>query len=159
MSGEYIDVPVAEVQAGDEVRLDGFGSQGSEYQGDGFHPVHGHSITTVNVGPRLEAFRRSSIVSARRRKPEPQPKPGDWRCATSHWSQEPKEVFRASGGWSRDTRAGRPWVPKRGETVEVRERHTVADVYPDGLVVLTGNCVANYTKGSNVFMVDRRGKR
>ena len=115
---EWIDVPVDQVSVGDEVRLDGFGSQGSEYRGDGFHPVHTVGVSRINVGRSLETFRRSSIVACRRRKPEPQPKPGDWQCfdwdgftknpveclSTHHQKHEGRKVYRASGGWSADTR-------------------------------------------------------
>lgn len=129
MTSEWIDVPVGEVKIGDGVRLDGFGSQGSEYQGDGYHHVHDVRPTQISVGSSLETFRRSSILAVRRRKPEPNPKPGDWRCAD--WNPaKPTDyhlshhvpacrVYRASSGWSKDTRDGQPWVMQEGDPVNV----------------------------------------
>ena len=131
---EWIDVPVADVQTGDEVKVDGIGERGGKAMN--LAGIYWNAVTAIEekeivLGaceiPNLTGtgyrFRRSSIVSARRRKPEPSPKPGDWRhgpkCAMSKPFQPTipfgcgdSQVYRASGGWSRDTRDGQPWVMK-----------------------------------------------
>lgn len=182
---DYMDVPVADVQVGDEVKVDGYGRG----DGDAVVDVGGklwyyvysvsESVWLQDVaGVSVANFRRSSIVSARRRKPEPQPKPGDWRCCSNegHLTRPcPTEkhnerccVFRASGGWSRDTRDGQPWVMQQDDPVDVVVRAFVGD-----LQFALGNAArflgakpsrdtwANYYKGIGLTVnpVDRRGKR
>ena len=183
---EWIDVPVAEVQIGDEVRLDGFGSQGTEcLPGDGFNLVHDVRPSRISVGPSLETFRRSSIVAVRRRKPEPSPKPGDWRhgveCTSQitgrpiqngeKWVCVYPEVYRASGGWSMDTRTGQPWVMKEfgqaSATVPIvmgsicYSLRKLADDISQGPPIAKGEPLADYYRriGLDVRPADRRGKR
>jgi hypothetical protein len=122
---EWIDVSVAGVAVGDEVKVDGFG----EFLGSRSSVVELNGMcweTVTYVEPRHfnikdggdnTRFRRSSIVACRRRKPEPQPKPGHWQSLhEGMWercechgndrrsdSSFPHRVYRASG-WSPDTR-------------------------------------------------------
>lgn len=82
---EWMDVPVAEVAVGDEVKVDGIGENVAtggalESYASAWWLVRelpGEHVTLL--ADITAGFRRSSIVAVRRRKPEPQPKPGDWR--------------------------------------------------------------------------------
>lgn len=136
---EWIDVPVADVQTGDEVKVDGYGKPVPAGVAYSFSGLEYYSVVRITlrdvvidwmqgkgVEPKHVHIRRSSIVAVRRRKPEPSPKPGDWRCADLRGNVYPSgqvhgpagihcefcRVFRASGGWSKDTRIGQPWVMK-----------------------------------------------
>lgn len=141
---EWIDVPVAEVAKGDSVKIKGYGRRHDTaytFGGHDYYPVVLISGDDVMVdwmqgipGPERNVYIvRSSLVAARR-KPEPAPKPGDWRHGTPcslagttmrHIALGEREdcsgaeVYRASGGWSRDTRTGEPWVMREGDPVEV----------------------------------------
>lgn len=169
---EWIDVPVDQVAKGDEIKVRGTGDVGRQTISFYFAEAERwRAITQVDemlvwFGPvRID---RLNITAARRRKPEPQPKPGDWRCRKEDGSVSPciwrgdkdncqndSEVYRASGGWSRDTRTGEPWVPKPGEDVEVRLRRKVS-MLQGGAVGFNSNMFANYVGRDEVFMVERR---
>lgn len=132
MSENYINVPVAEVRVGDEVRVDGFGAVADgeclELKGFEFRKIVSMDSENVSLPERggQAVFRRSSIVAARR-KVEPakrEPKVGEWRhgakCAFLSTPGTPEfsilgrdlitmcddpEVYRSTG-WSADTRTG-----------------------------------------------------
>lgn len=177
---EWIDVPVAEVAVGDSVKIKGYGRRHDSaftFGGHESYPVvsvAGDDVTVdwmqgIPAPERYVSIVRSSIVAARRRKPEPAPKPGDWRCATSHWSQEPKEVYRASSGWSRNTRTGQPWVMKTGDPVEVVVEAVIGVSVGGNLRMAwssmsgldSGESWSDYYRriGLDVRPVERRGKR
>ncbi len=154
---EWIDVPVADVQTGDEVKVDGYGKPVPAGEAYSFSGLEYYSVVRITLRdvvidwmqgkPKHVHIRRSSIVSARRRKPEPQPQPGDWRCGHGYkkpdstpdvcygFSEGRKcergEVFRASGGWSRDTRTGQPWVMRVGDPVEIVVKSRIGNVLMD----------------------------
>lgn len=186
---KWIDVPVADVAVGDEVKVDGYGMRE-----DGMVHVIPKTLWVRLIGIRPDddvtikdtflvaaAYRRSSITAARRRKPEPAPKPGDWRCVyhesdqygygPKHADDEPHwhlcRVFRASGGWSRDTRTGEPWVMRKGDPVEIVVKSRIGNVLMD-LAAAARTDIAcgdeplpDYYRriGLDVRPVDRRGKR
>ena len=183
MTEEWIDVPVADVRAGDECKVDGYGRG----QGNTLVDVGGklwylaYSMTPETIwlqdvaGIAMVDFRRSSIVAVRRRTPEPSPQPGDWRCRVPGTCPEclaacgciSREVYRASGGWSRDTRTGQPWVMVTGSPVEVVVRAKVGAV-SDALSKASQQYLPksfeswsdHYKRiGLDVRPVDRRGKR
>ncbi len=106
------------------------------------------------------------------------PQPGDWRCRVPGTCPEclaacgciSREVFRASGGWSRDTRTGQPWVMQNGDPVEVVIPARIADISgplrnADDTYMRVQKSVdeswADYYKriGLDVRPADRRGKR
>lgn len=247
---EWIDVPVADVQVGDEVKVDGYGVLMTKPGFNYYAPEDDEEYRVVRLrNPRVDsveverivdgikfgehtfAFRRSSIVSARRRKPtpripepthawevmckvgvqakdtgatwlcslfaghtgahqawehhyiggrklaesEPSPKPGDWRCTNPHSGNAESHnlnciVLRGSGGWSRDTRTGQPWVMQNGDPVEVVIPARIADISgplrnADDTYMRVQKSVdeswADYYKriGLDVRPADRRGKR
>ena len=188
---EWIDVPVADVQTGDEVKVDGFGKSPSGsavgYVGCGLYDVASllpdSGVVIHDCGLRI-TIRRSSIVAVRRRKPEPSPKPGDWRHNSTNCGRGLQgrpcvdqneccyaEVFRASGGWSRDTRTGQPWVMKEfgqaSATVPIvmgsicYSLRKLADDISQGPPIAKGEPLADYYRriGLDVRPADRRGKR
>ena len=128
---EWIDVPVAEVAKGDEIKVRGTGRvvhQVISYyyaEAERWRAVTQVDDMIVWFGP--VHIDRLNITAVRRRTPEPSPQPGDWRCRVPGTCPEclaacgciSREVFRASGGWSRDTRTGQPWVMQIGDPVEV----------------------------------------
>ena len=97
---EWIDVPVAEVAVGDSVKIKGYGRRHDSaftFGGHESYPVvsvAGDDVTVdwmqgIPAPERYVSIVRSSIVAARRRKPEPAPKPGDWRCRKEDGSMTP----------------------------------------------------------------------
>ena len=200
---EWIDVPVAEVAVGDSVKIKGYGRRHDSaftFGGHESYPVvsvAGDDVTVdwmqgIPAPERYVSIVRSSIVAARRRKPEPAPKPGDWRCVRSElpprWFCEtamrdgkslhkscpygnPHEVYRASSGWSRNTRTGQPWVMKTGDPVEILIRGEAGNLMPAFFYsaeksVLSGPQLSGppyedfYKRiGLDVRPVDHRGKR
>lgn len=133
---EWIDVNPAEVKIGDEAKVDGYGKlsdRAYSFQGIEFYPVVRVDYPDLVVDwmqggshQKLVRVRRSSVVACRRRKPEPNPKPGDWGCANCYSVDGGvkvhvygcKGVYRASG-WSLDARTGQPWVMETGAPVRV----------------------------------------
>ena len=188
---EWIDVPVAEVAVGDSVKIKGYGRRHDSaftFGGHESYPVvsvAGDDVTVdwmqgIPAPERYVSIVRSSIVAARRRKPEPQPKPGDWRC--SEWDgftrtygpchnpkHESREVYRSGSGWSRDTRTGQPWVMKTGDPVEVVVEATAGTTVGASLRMAwadmepreNGEPLTHYYKriGLDVRPVERRGKQ
>ena len=188
---EWIDVPVAEVAKGDEIKVRGTGRvvhQVISYyyaEAERWRAVTQVDDMIVWFGP--VHIDRLNITAVRRRTPEPQPKPGDWRCegkgnpvnflAGHYPSGHPSmrcphcEVYRASGGWSRDTRDGQPWVMKEfgqaSATVPIvmgsicYSLRKLADDISQGPAIAKGEPLADYYKriGLDVRPVDRRGKR
>ncbi len=117
---------------------------------------------------------------------EPSPKPGDWRhgapCSNAgllmgHIDLGEREscscpqVFRASGGWSRDTRTGQPWVLGPGVQAKAfgytsglnglfsGEAVTVLKDGGLGVWEVEWNGVSLVFHARNLDLVDRRGKR
>jgi len=183
---EWIDVPVAEVAVGDEVRIDGFGVFRFQDQTSNVELSGKMEVLVVDVAARYvtikdghgeSRFRRSSIVAVRRRTPEPSPQPGDWRCRVPGTCPEclaacgciSREVYRASGGWSRDTRTGQPWVMQNGDPVEVVVKALAGTTVGASLRMAwvgmepreDGEPLSHHYKriGLTVNPVDRRGKR
>jgi hypothetical protein len=183
---ERIDVHVDQVAVGDEVRVDGFGKVKGGREAMNFAGAEWWGVIAVDEryayiqSPFTVVFeiRRSSIVAMRRRKPAPSPKPGDWRHKDRQggycYSQGclggvEREVFRASGGWSRDTRDGQPWVMQSGDPVEVVTKATAetvrkrldGSVWTGGSNKFSAESWADYYKriGLDVRPVERRGKR
>lgn len=185
---ERIDVHVDQVAVGDEVRVDGFGKVKGGREAMNFAGAEWWGVIAVDEryayiqSPFTVVFeiRRSSIVAMRRRKPAPSPKPGDWRHKDRQggycYSQGclggvEREVFRASGGWSMDTRTGQPWVMKEfgqaSATVPIvmgsicYSLRKLADDISQGPAIASGEPLADYYKriGLDVRPVERRGKR
>lgn len=185
---EWIDVPVADVAVGDEVKVDGFGQYFQdgktscvELTGQNYEVVTTVTPGSIRIqdGPGTTRFRRSSIVAARRRNPEPSPKPGDWRCRKEDGTVSPciwigaencgneAEVYRASGGWSRDTRTGQPWVMRENDPAEIVIKARAGDMLQPlhaAIARLRERGVETYSDyykriGLTVVPVDRRGKR
>jgi len=181
---EWIDVPVAEVAVGDEVRIDGFGVFRFQDQTSNVELSGKMEVLVVDVAARYvtikdghgeSRFRRSSIVAVRRRKPEQSPQPGDWRCRVPGTCPEclaacgciSREVYRASGGWSRDTRTGQPWVMQIGDPVEVVIKAVAGNLafafagLPKAIAMAGYESLEDTYKRErlDVRPVDRRGKR
>lgn len=189
---ERIDVHVDQVAVGDEVRVDGFGKVKGGREAMNFAGAEWWGVIAVDEryayiqSPFTVVFeiRRSSIVAMRRRKPAPSPKPGDWRHNSTNCGRGLQgrpcvdqneccyaEVYRASGGWSRDTRDGQPWVMREFEQASATvpivmgsicySLRKLADDISQGPAIASGEPLADYYKriGLDVRPVDRRVKR
>lgn len=189
---EWIDVPVAEVAKGDEIKVRGTGRvvhQVISYyyaEAERWRAVTQVDDMIVWFGP--VHIDRLNITAVRRRTPEPSPQPGDWRCRVPGTCPEclaacgciSREVFRASGGWSRDTRTGQPWVIKTGvEVVAIgwgyeiggtqnnatafwghKYKVTGVDRTRSGYWILDCQIIGPHSiHARNLDLVDRRGKR
>ena len=185
---EWIDVPVAEVAKGDEIKVRGTGRvvhQVISYYyaaAERWRAVTQVDDMIVWFGP--VHIDRLNITAVRRRTPEPSPKPGDWRhgapCSNAgllmgHIDLGEREscscpqVFRASGGWSRDTRTGQPWVVRGGDPIVVHveaESQNACDALRKAAELAyrgsyaSPNQLDDYKRiGLDVRPVDRRGKR
>ncbi len=85
----------------------------------GCHLEHGHD-------GRHQARARCPAISTE----WSDPRPGDKRClfcdgGQAHPAVCPTEYFRASSGWSKDQRDGRPWVMRPGDDVTRTDIYTV----------------------------------